>query len=222
MAYTDHVLCAFGGKLGTAPDDIWECTLRVSSDGGGSTVDPEVYLGEVAPLLATWFSTAANNIPTIVSLEFLKANHIGADGKYSDPGVSHTHDFSGVTGGVGTISAPAFNTIAITWETAVMRGPAHRGRIYLPNFSIPVLGTAPDHISNAARDAVRDSGKTLLAVFKNAASTTSGASPNPGIYSNIGAAVHQITGVSCDNVYDVQRRRKNRAIPVRSSVVSFP
>lgn len=220
MPYTPHLLIAFGGSWTTAPSEVWECTIRATSDGGaGSIVNEEAYLGEVAPQLATWFHNAANLQSALATLRWMKANHVAADGTYVDSGTTHVHDFA--TPPVG--GSPSYNTgycsLAYTWETAVARGPGHRGRMYTPNCSMPMT-TDPFVVSNLLRDQNATAGAGILALVHNSGGSAN-LKPHPVVASKIGGAIHNITGCTSDSIYDVQRRRKNRAVGTRSGIVAF-
>lgn len=219
MAYTPHVLVAFGGSWQTSPSEIWECTVRVDADGGGGlTIDPDAYLADIAPHLATWFGTSGTNMNHWATLKWVKANHIAADGTYVDATTTHVHDFAPAVAGAGVGQGLGYISLAYTWETAVARGPAHRGRIYPPNF----FGTdsGPFSVSAGSRDANAVNGAGLLAILKNSAGAN-GTKGTPVVASKIGGAIHPITGCTSDDAYDVQRRRKNRIPVTRSGIVTF-
>lgn len=220
MAYTPHVLFAMGGHWLSDPEEIWECTVRLSADGGGGdTLDCDAYLAAIATPLKTWYSAAGTGMVGFANLEWIKANHIGTDGKYVDTGVTHIRDYTPVVSGGGVGVAPGYCTLAYTWETAVARGPGHRGRIYPPNATRALSGQFK--VSNADATANSLNGAGLLAVLKNTAAGVAGTHGTPVVASKIGGAIHEITGCSSDNIYDVQRRRKNRIKGTRSAVAAF-
>lgn len=214
MAYTPHSLVAFGGALTSSigGDEIWECTVRgfagvpTAAPSGLPLSNPEQYLSEVGPKLRTWFSSASAGIPAEVTLNYLKMNTIGADGRYSDP-ESHTYDFTPPqAGGYGSaVGRPAFLSIALSWGTLRARGPASRGRIYLPNYSKATF--AGSVISGGDAQSVRQSGLTLLDTLANNGSEE--AQFQPCVVSKISGLYSPIKSVRVGNVYDVQRRRKN-------------
>jgi len=219
MTYTPHVLVAFGGSWNIAPAEIWECTVRISADGGGGvTINPDAYLADIAPNLSTWFAAAGTNMNSRSTLKWVKANHIGADGLYVDSTTTHVHDYSPAVAGGGALHGLGYISLAYTWETAVARGPAHRGRIYPPNDYGTDAG--PFTVSTGNRDTNAANGAGLLAVLKNTAGAD-GAKGTPVVASKIGGAIHPIVGCSSDDAYDVQRRRKDRVPHTRSGVVAF-
>jgi hypothetical protein len=219
MPYTPHVLVAFGGSWVNDATEIWECTVRISGDGGGGvTIDPDAYLADVAGPLGIWYHGAQMDVQA--SLTWVKANHIAADGTYVDKTVTHLRDFAPAILGSLTHTAPGFCSIAYTWETALLRGPGHRGRVYPPNGScVPAANfNAAFRIGNQADYAANGAG--LLAVLKNAAGAD-GTKGTPVVASKVNGALTPIIGCSADTIFDVQRRRKNRIKGNRSAIVPF-
>lgn len=225
--YTEHMLIAFGGTWYAEAADGWECTLRVSSDGGGGGVlNEDLYLNDIVPNLKTWFNTARNGLSNQAQLTYVKCNRIGADGRYIDKSITHRKDFTAVLGGAPSYG-PAFLSICTTLHTAALRGRGHMGRIYLPNNTKPMSTSL--QISAGDALAVAQSTRRLLQLIKNPVAAPSGwtpdawaagsssVSPTPGIYSGVDASVHVITATSADTVYDVQRRRKEQIKGTRSA-----
>ena len=220
MAYTPHVLFVFGGSWAADLTEIWECTVRLEANGGGGvTLDCDAYLAAISLPLKTWFAAAGTAMSSRAQLKWIKANHVGADGRYVDGTTTHVRDYGPIVTGGAPDVGPQFCTLAYTWETAVARGPAHRGRIYPPNAT-----RAPStsfKVDSGQRDANAANGAGLLAVLKNTAGADAGTHATPCIASNIGGAIHAITGCTSDDIYDVQRRRKNRVVGSRSAAVAF-
>jgi hypothetical protein len=219
MAYTSHVLVAFGGTWVDTPGEVWENTVRISSNGGGGvTLDPGAYITAIKTALSTWFTNSATKMSSSAVLGWLKANTIGSDGKYVDKTTTHLWDYAAGIVGAQAPVGPQFLSLAYTWETAAARGPAHRGRIYPPNAGYGI--STAFEVNSSQRDANAAAGAALLTVLKNAGGTD-GTKGTPVIASNIGAAIQNITGCTSDTVFDVQRRRKNRVKGTRSSLHTF-
>jgi hypothetical protein len=182
------------------------------------TLDPDGYLADIHGPLGTWFGAVGTKMSSTSNLKWVKANHIGADGLYVDSTTSYTYDYgTPIPGGVAQ-SMPGFCTLAYTWETGVLRGPGHRGRIYPPN-CVYAPATAFT-VGASQRDNNAANGAGLLAVLKNTGGVD-GRRGTPCVASKVNGAVTPITGCSSDDVMDVQRRRKNRVKPTRSAVVAF-
>ena len=216
MAYTPHVLFAFGGSWVTDPSEVWECTVRLRADGGGGdTLNCAAYLTATATQMSSWFHASENYISTEATLRWIKANHIGADGTYVDKTTTNVYDYAvPSTGGVLQGGAPGFCSLAYTWETANARGPGHRGRIYPLNNVFNPLGAFK--VSNAMASANAVAAVMLLNALR--ASSGAGLTATPVIASKINGAIVDIVGATSDNIYDVQRRRKNRIVGTRSGL----
>lgn len=218
--YTPHVLVEFGGSPVSYPGEIWACTLRgIMVTGGPDPTDfaADDYLEAVQSVLLTWWLDAANHTSANFYLKWIKANAIGADGKYINP-VTHVYDYaSPEPGSTAESNFAGFCTYAYTWETGIARGLAHRGRMYLPN-AYPLVGGFE---TSASTTAIAQSGSLLLSALDNQASGVSTQELVFGIYSRKSAAHHDIIGCSADSVVDVQRRRKNRIAGTRSPIYPY-
>lgn len=227
VAYAPHTLLSFGGTLSepTGPLEIWECGVRcVSRNSGGPVPEGEIegMLDAIvdgehgqAQTIKAWFAATSSLMATGAKLTFVKLNNIGANGKYSNPGLTHVRDFTGVAGGGGSAS-PSFISSCITWETGLSRGPGHRGRIYPPNYTVTYTSAL---ISIADAGLVRDSGVALINLINDTHNDDAGSDELSAVVaSGVNASLHQITGVSVDTALDVQRRRKNQVGSTRTTV----
>ena len=230
MAYPLHWLLSFGGKFngtGLAPE-VWNCNVRGLPDAGS---DKDINgehdtLENIAPLLSQWFNAGSSNMRFDATLEWVKLNQIGPDGKYVKP-VTFVHDYAPVvTGGSASPTMPPILTLAFSWTTARSRGPGSHGRIFPPYF-LPTDAT--DVVATATRDAAMASANKLLCAIAATPNTHPGTNfrgMNPMVISKTGVA-ETITGIRVGSVIDVQRRRKNQIIEQYSSMamdssVSFP
>jgi len=220
MAYTPHFLFTFAGRWTNEPGEIWECTTRLRSNaGGGVTLDPEAYLEAIKTPFAEWFVAPTSGMHGQAELQTLKCNAIGADGLYVSKSVTHLTDYApGFTGGKAGI-APGFCSLAFTWETGILRGPGHRGRIYPPNPTGTMASAM--RVNAATAEAAALSGRAYLLVLRNAAGAD-GVKGFPVVASKVDGSIHEITGVTVDDILDVQRRRKNAVSGTRSAVAVVP
>lgn len=225
MPYAPHALVQFGGAIASVsgPSEQWSCTVRVwqqsvpGSGTGGFLTDPANYLSSIVAPLQNWFTTSTNKVPADITLTYIKANNINGAGHYNEP-VTHQIAANALGAAVGQ-GVPAFCCVAFTWETGLTRGKAHRGRTYTPNYGYKVqagsqLGSSD--VANAAQ-----SGKNLLLALSQNVLTPTAYRVAPVVASSSGA-INLITGVSVDNIYDVQRRRKNHLAGTRSTTLTFP
>jgi hypothetical protein len=220
MAYQKHALVAIIGKW-TSPDlanEIWQVGIRVSTHAaaGWWLADPAAYMNAIKGPIQTWFN-GSPLFPASASLSLLKVNNIKTDGTYAGPTTNVT-TIAG-TGGT-TATMPAFVSLAATLETGITLGQARRGRIYLPT-AVALASSRSVTCGSADRDALRAKVKALLTILL-INEPTGGLLVQPGIFSKTGSATNDINGVSVNDVFDVQRRRKNRAVGTRSPVLAFP
>jgi hypothetical protein len=209
MAYTAgpfnaaHVYVQWGGKL--PGSESWSCGVRLRKKSG------VVQSGEAANMLpglvtalTAFHSSGSTNLGTGAKLSFVKSNAISMDGHYMDPAGSNETVVADVPGG-GTSQQTFPNQVAlaVTLTTGFSRGPAHKGRFYLPlpNGSIDANGLIPAGGAIAVSGAVDDLITAInaidatyeLAVF----SRKSGAAGN-----------RKVTGNLVGRALDTQRRRR--------------
>lgn len=207
--YTPHTLVTFGGVLNTAAADkeIWQNGVRVTSVGGGPLGDHDAYLLDIAGPLAAWFTSVAEpKFPNSATLNWVKANPIGANGLYSDP-APHLHDYSPAQAGAhdNTFDIPDIMCMAISWSTALAvrkHTYATHGRIYPPNYAGWTAGGLMRQTDSVPPWVTK--GKALLTLLAAGAGGCI-----PVIASPHAGEIHPITGVRVGDVLDVQRRRKS-------------
>lgn len=212
MAYTNafHRLVLSGSLY----SETFSTTLAVARAEDMSPVD-NVLLGQLWPIVGTWFGSVGTNGPQFTSncrlLEF-KVNRIDVDGHYADP-LSFTHDYgSGVVGGSAFSVAPQLTPVA-TLNTGVTRGLAHKGRMYLPpalGYYIPGTDGRAD-VVDAQR--ISRAVSTLINSINGAYSTWGGGGDFNGRVSVVSAvrtgAWHLVTSVETGRVIDTMRSRRS-------------
>jgi hypothetical protein len=215
MAFAPHYRVSFGGPLyggdNATPQEIWQCNVNVVPGAGGS-IDEDTYLSQIKTPLTNWFKSADSGNSVYAGLGWIKCNHIGADGKYTDATSTHVIDLTPVVhGGVSPVN-PDIMSVVTSWGTAKVRGPGSKGRIYLPNqtYGDSVGMTIPVADQNKAVAA----GVALLKVLNNADDTVGNPAgtqvvATPVIASNVNATNTDIVLVRVGDVKDVQRRRKD-------------
>lgn len=200
-----HFYLQWGGTL--PGGDEWSCGMRMIPTGSGTPVNDPTALTNAATAIEAFHSRGVSYISPRALLTFTKLNLIGTDGKYVD-NVTYEHVHANVPGG-GTEARTLPNQIAlaISLLTGFGRGPAHRGRFYMP-LPTMVIGTDgradPNDITF-----VKGSANTLITALN-------ATSPNYkiGVMSRkLGAATARIvTGVEVGRVLDTQRRRRNKLV----------
>ena len=219
-----HILVQWGGKL--PGNESWSCSLRV-----GDVPDPITGIALIPPLgeVADWMNGSlkdavlayhtrvSTGINPHALLTFVKANRIETTGHYLDSGTNQ-YLFADIPGtGNGSFNLPNQNTLCISLTTGYSRGPAHRGRFYLP---IPAFTTDPvtGGIDPSYATAVRNSTKTFIEAVADWPGIDVPGSPTPIVMSRGRGAtatlparagsVRMITGCAVGTVIDTQRRRR--------------
>lgn len=215
----------------------WQFGMRLTDGGVSNQVTAEAISDDVeAWWRGTTGYTTANQFLANSShrLTELKVARIQPDGTYPDTDPSYSHFY------VPPIAGPALpkdgtvaqNTIAVTLTTALPRGYASKGRIYLPPSQLYVPNQTTGIIDAINADKIRDSIRTLInainanTVVGNVAIYSRGKGvptfnsvknrieysyPNPG-------ASNVVTGVRVGRVIDTQRRRRRSLTELPESV----
>jgi hypothetical protein len=228
--FAPHYRITFGGALtepgGGAPDDLWVCAINAVL-AGTDTIDLDGYCVDLAAALSTWFAAPSSHMSNWASLTTVKANLINAAGHYASGSTTHYHDIPSATPVMGgaLIKDPQYVTTAVSWRTAITRGPGAHGRIYPPNNTMGESGTTL--VPTAQQTSMAQAGAALLAIISNP--SPAGGPPGssvgnghlvPVVASGVNATNTPITAVAVGGVKDVQRRRKN-GIKERYQVVTL-
>jgi len=221
-----HYVTVIGDSFGST--EAWQFGFRLT-DGGASN---EATALAIAAHVEAWWTPAApygagnifNSLATHRLTE-LKVAKIREDGTYPPDEPSYSHFYlppiAGQTGKPAGMTAQ--DTTAVTLTTALPRGLASKGRLYLPPHA-QALPDATGLVPAATIDPVMQSIRTLInainatAVVGNVAVFSRGKGvptynadrnrieytyPNPG-------AFNVVTGVSMGRVVDTQRRRRRQ------------
>lgn len=198
----DHLYLQWGGKL--PGGETWSNGVRLIKTAPG-TIDPNAgatFIAAATTAVQAFHVRAGSMIHANAKLSFVKLNAIGEDGLYMQD-LTTQQVVADVAGGTA-FAAPA-NQVAlvVTLETGFSRGPAHRGRFYMP-----MCNAAPDStglITTTDRTAI----KTSVETFRTALNALS-ANFQLGVMSRkLGApAARACTAVSVGRALDTQRRRR--------------
>jgi hypothetical protein len=177
--------------------------MRLYGPSADAVTAAESLLDDMVTPITTYHTSTSAQISGAAKLSFIKLNAIGTDGHYISPSTNE-HIVADVAGG-GVEPQPHPNQVAlaISLVTGFSRGPAHRGRFFMP---LPVFPLdAAGLISTEHRDFAKTAATTLI--------TSINATNIPwklGVFSRkAGAAGHRaITGIEVGRVYDTQRRRR--------------
>lgn len=207
MPYTQaHRLLTIAGPL-FGGIERWQIGLRFAASDTATQVPQSMVNACEAPI-RTWFTSTSTFIASNHSVDQIKLANIETDGHYF-PGQVAVVDVPSTAingGGTGGSTWPQ-NSFVVSLTTAMPRGRAHIGRIYLPPLRatlIPVAGL----MDPANVDSILGTTKTLL----NALNAIAGIG-SLCVFSKVGTGTtNNITGVRGGLVMDTQRRRR-RSIP---------
>lgn len=200
-----HLYLQWGGKL--PGNEQWSCGLRLAGPAGTAVADAITLIDDYKGAVQAYHTDNSTGIGTAAKLSFVKLNAIGVDGNYISEATNEIV-LADIAGGGGA-AAPYPNQVAmvVSLTTGFSRGPAHRGRYYLP---LPVFALDGSGTIAAANAAVLSGTTDTFIGALNAAT--------PGWKVNVfsrksGAATHRpVTGNEIGRVYDTQRRRRRSLV----------
>jgi len=207
MSYTPgpfdsaHFYLQWGGKL--PGGESWSCGLRMAATGGVTPANDPSLLTATTAAVQAYHAAPATGISPRAKLSFVKFNLVGTDGHYVESVTYGTTPADIGGGGTDGNTMPNQITNVVSLTTGYSRGPAHRGRFYLP---LPTYGidTANQY---AAANAIQVSNSTDTFI---AALNAVSANSDVAVFSRkLGAPAHRlVTGNLVGRVYDTQRRRR--------------
>lgn len=228
MPYTsEHLLCVIGGNVTSGGSlDQWQFGLRVpiAPTFLQGDIPMETFLNDLEADARAWWLAISPAYAASTSLARVKANVIGQDGLYKNKAKTYAKEFAPVAGTAPQPALPSEVAWCITLVTAVARGLANKGRIYLPAPSSGALG--PDGrvelsgYGTPVRNATRD-----LVVNVGNAPGVDGAEGigDVSVMSKVRlGATNKVTGLRTDDVWDTQRRRGNSFVGIKSAISAVP
>ena len=124
--------------IGSLPQgETWTWSMSFGSDFGPATPPEEVPEG-VLTAIETFHGSSAVALGSGVTLNAVKLNMIGTNGRYVNPSDTVEHVYETPKNAPGTIQLPPQCATAVSLLTNFKRGLAHRGRFYVPRLGFPV------------------------------------------------------------------------------------
>lgn len=216
----------FGGQLAQGQDE-WNCGINLAAENDAIIpifgVDLErafdLYVEEMKDDIVTIFSAYVSDIlmgiPAGATLDYVKLALIGEDGLYVKEAA--VFEVIGVTGGASNSYIPQVSLV-MTLQSEKFRDPGKYNRFYLP--TIVPSGSTNYRPNNTLRMAERTA--DLLSVLTREMSPFNNAvRVFPAAVSSsdkIDEAYREIKYVKVGNVFDTQRRRRNKIGEVYSTV----
>lgn len=220
MATYPHpfIKLTFGGQLAQGQDE-WNCgiNLSISNDallpvtGTDAEEAFERYVEDVDPdmvqLFTNYISNVQMGIPAGATLDYVKAALIGTDGFYMrEP---HIWEVVGVTGGASNAYVPQVSLV-MTLQSEKFRDPGKYARFYLPTI-VPVSSNSyrPANTQGKAEitaDLLASLNRRLTGLIRTQRVQPAAISSSDKFEGNY----RPIQFVKVGNVFDTQRRRRNK------------
>lgn len=174
-----------------------------------------------APAVSTMWASSGGGIEAGYKLSHLRLAQIDVNGNYVTNTISYDHIYAApVAGGGGTTTArfPLQSALASTLVTAVPRGQASKGRIYLPWINT-ALGSDAMYPLTAVNNR-----SAVLATMIGALESAIGNSAvfSKGTKTSTTGAKNNITGVKTGTRPDVQRRRAKQISETYGTTSAIP
>lgn len=224
MAYPrSHLLVTLIGSITSgATVDEWQTSVRIGYHQTVPLHDSsarQLILDDVGADIGTWWTGMRGLYASSVTLDRWKCNQVDVNGHY----VSQTETFGGEiaaasrAGGGGGQTLPAQLATVVTLETAVSRGLASKGRMYLPAPIAGALAATDGRIDETERAHIQSTTATLLTNLGNWPGVDALLAPTEPIIASkvLAGAERPVVAVNVGNRFDVQRRRANRLTEVR-------
>lgn len=202
---SSHLYVQWGGKL--PGGEQWSCGFRLRKKTAGVIDNGTGLLTGISGAVSTFHANSNSFISRDAKLSYVKVNAVGTDGKYIGQGTNQAL-YADVAGGLA-VTQMYPNQIAwgVSLTTGFSRGPAHRGRFYLP---LPCCSMDTDsRVLTAQADALKGAVQTMI-------DTVNGVNPDyeMAVFSRkLGSPGNRrITGVAIGKVLDTQRRRRRSLV----------
>lgn len=127
--------------IGSLPQgETWTWSMAFGSDFGPADPPAAIPAG-VLTAIETFHDSTDVALGNGVTLNAVKLNMIGTDGRYVNPSDTVEHVYETPVAAPGTIQLPPQCATAVSLLTEARRGLAHRGRFYVPRLG---RTTGPD------------------------------------------------------------------------------
>lgn len=200
-----HLYLQWGGKL--PGNESWSCGLRFAGPDASAVADAAAMLPACVTAVTAFHTSVNMQISERAKLSQVKLNAINADGHYVTQATNSTVVADTAGGGEQWPEHPNQVALAVSFTTGFSRGPAHRGRIYVPLPTQQIEDTGL--IQGVAAIAVRTQTTALIAAL-NAVN----ANWKLAVFSRkAGAPSHRlITGCQIGKAMDTMRRRRRSLV----------
>lgn len=203
--FEPHILIRWGGTLG---EDTWSCGMRFMQTAGNVSNDQWASdnLEDCADAVRDFFTAAGSMHNGLATLGWVKVNGILANGHYEAPNAPHLKEFVPPVNPYSAANHAPQLALCATLRTAVKRGRAHSGRIYVPTMMDNVTddgrlpGTTCAELATATVDLI----ETLNALPGGAGNG------RVSVFSPLERLYNFVTAVEVGDVVDTQQRRRRQ------------
>lgn len=208
----------FGGTQ-AAGQDIWTCGINLSIQNDEllpvlptSAVQAfENYIDDIDEDIIDIFSNYIRNssmdIPTAATLDYIKLAVIGTNGEYIVD--AHTWEPQGVTGGATRFYVPQVSLV-MTLQSDKRTDPGKYGRFYLPT-AVPTISNGYRPTKTKEKAAL--TANLLASLNRRVSGGLADVRVRPAAVtsaSKFSGNYRPFTSVKVGNVFDTQRRRRNK------------
>jgi hypothetical protein len=214
MSYFAHKVtrCTISGTCFSGAE-IWSTGFWLGQEGADSADVTPPAAAAIGGFWSTFFTGASNGVNYRYSTTGVKLARMNADGSTDLDNVEYWAPSGAVTGGETGASYPAQVSLAATMISSNVRGPASKGRMFLPGVHIAVgadgradsgaIGTTATAL-NSFLSAVNGSVDVpdWLILVSHEANVAKGERPRT-------SQNKRVEHLRVGNVFDTQRRRRN-------------
>jgi hypothetical protein len=215
MAYAHKVIrvSIFGQSCGGAEE--WQTGFFLADEG--ADIAPPDAACNVAIMSAwqTFFTSANTHISNQYNCLGVKSALILTDTKSDRSHIETGYYTTALQGGEGGGALPPQLSLVASLNSSIPRGPAAKGRMYLPGIRLAIDGTT-GKISPTEQNQI----KANLATFFNAVNASSDipgkvalvSEGRVALFGGVDPLNKYVTRVKVGNIYDTQRRRRNQLV----------
>lgn len=209
MAYAESFIkLTFGGRLADG-EEIWSCGIHL--DGIGVNVSEqtvnditEAEWDDVVEAVQTYITASETNVPSAVTLNWVKMAAIGTNGRYLG-GPREWNSETGVNGGASVAYIPQISYV-VTLVADKFKDPGKYNRYYVP-CGLP-QGTGTYKMTGPIAGQRAQSAATFINAL-NGVLSASNADLEVSVVSERVSSYLPVETVQVGTLYDTQRRRRN-------------
>lgn len=200
---------------GSIATDVWNSASYWSPTSTPPTLPiPSAFGTAVANAAYTYFAALAPYTSAMVGFSGVRLDWYGSTGSH-DASLDATPTSGSASGSAAGNHPP--QTAVVASLRSALPGPKGRGRMYLPLLS-GTVNTSTGAFPSADATSIATATKNYLAAV-SALTSWGGGTWFPVVASRTGTpSTHAVTAVKVGNVFDTQRRRRNKVIEVYSTV----